>query len=90
MLIIREKIAGHETMRQHTTSDGVIWCISRSGRYAWPLIGRGSACGPYDTDGARACGQEVDRDLERGDYRVRAAGPAWVEMYEHLRAEVVA
>ncbi len=89
MLTFTEKLAGHETLPRYRTSDGTVWCLSKSGRYAWPLLGRGSSFGFYDTDGARAAGQEVDRDLDRGDYRVRGAGPAWQEMYEALRSGAV-
>src|SRR4051812_42066501 len=66
-----EKLAGHETMRQLTTTGGVAWCVSGDGRKAWPLLGPATQFGPYDIDSARARGEEVDIAIPPTDYRVR-------------------
>jgi hypothetical protein len=84
MHIPMEHIQGHEGYERFEAA-GVTYIISRSGRYAWPLMGRGTEFGGYDEDVARARGEEVDRDLPRDDQRVKAAGPAWKAMYEELR-----
>lgn len=74
-------------MAIYTTKGGIEYTVSRSGRYAYPR--KGPAKFPADLWGAEAAqarGELVDRDIPRGDQRVRGAGPAWMEVYEHLRS----
>jgi len=94
-----EKLAGHESMQQITisptgtwlpwgsTEAGTVYCISREGRFAWPLFGPASAYGPYDADVSRANGTEVDRTIPDSDYRVQNAGPEWRKVYDLLSSE---
>jgi hypothetical protein len=80
------KLVGHANRETITTTAGTVWCLSRTGRYAWPLWGEDTDFGPYDIDVAAARGQEVDSELPPDDYRVTHAGSEWREVYDRLRA----
>ncbi len=76
-----------------TTTRGTIYVVSISGRKAYPKRDPDGKCrGNYNPrldwgpDVAAACGLLVDATLDANDYRVRGAGPEWLEVYQALRS----
>ncbi len=80
-----------------TTTSGTVYRTYRNGTVACPVFDPDQRCrrnyNPFldwGPDAAAVCGLLVDATLPEDDYRVRAAGPEWREVYDALRAALPA